>query len=447
MPTDSNELSERERQILFLVATGASNKEIAKALFISTNTVKVHLRNIFSKIGASSRTEAAMIAVRMGIVSPQVSLEQVDKNESREESHPQIVSISRQDRRIGGDIVNLGSFGVMVAVLILLFAVGMFGWIYWNEGRATAQPSNNPQITEVNPRWREEPEIPTPRSGSAIVAYENKIYVIGGESSQGVTGVVERFDPTTGIWVSLSTKPTPVADVSAAVVAGQIYVPGGRTQAGEPTSLLEIYDPDLDAWRQGVSLPNPLSAYAITAFEGKIYIFGGWDGRQFVDSVYIYDPSQSRWYQGTNMPTARGYASAVTAGGRIYVVGGYNGEDALAVNEVYSPERDDGINTPWETGKPMPVARYGMGMTNIADVIYIFGGEGIDRQGLPPLEYSPQLNRWQELQNPLPFKWTKLGLISIEMRLFALGGDIEGIPTGKNLSYQAIYTISIPLVR
>ncbi|WGL51990.1 AAA family ATPase [Nocardioides sp. BP30] len=61
-------LTTREREILALVADGRSNGEIGKQLFISTKTVSVHVSNILAKLGASSRTEAAAIARRQGLV-------------------------------------------------------------------------------------------------------------------------------------------------------------------------------------------------------------------------------------------------------------------------------------------------------------------------------------------------------------------------------------------
>jgi DNA-binding NarL/FixJ family response regulator len=61
-------LTEREIQVLQAVADGLSNKEIAEALTLSTYTVQVHLRNIFGKLGVSSRTGAVTSALRQGWV-------------------------------------------------------------------------------------------------------------------------------------------------------------------------------------------------------------------------------------------------------------------------------------------------------------------------------------------------------------------------------------------
>lgn len=63
-----DDLSEREIEILRQVASGKANKLIADKLHISEDTVKAHLRNIFSKLGASDRTHAVTIAMKRGII-------------------------------------------------------------------------------------------------------------------------------------------------------------------------------------------------------------------------------------------------------------------------------------------------------------------------------------------------------------------------------------------
>jgi two-component system, NarL family, response regulator len=64
-----SELSERELNVLRLVAQGKTNKEIAMALDIAEITVKQHVGHILSKLGASDRTQAATVALRRGIIS------------------------------------------------------------------------------------------------------------------------------------------------------------------------------------------------------------------------------------------------------------------------------------------------------------------------------------------------------------------------------------------
>jgi DNA-binding NarL/FixJ family response regulator len=62
-------LSERELEVLQYLSSGASNREIAGQLYITENTVKRHVYNIFGKLNVSNRTQAALQAYRLGINS------------------------------------------------------------------------------------------------------------------------------------------------------------------------------------------------------------------------------------------------------------------------------------------------------------------------------------------------------------------------------------------
>ena len=64
----SESLTNREIEVLRHVAEGNRNRDIADNLFISEETVKVHVKHIMDKLGASDRTQAIAIAVRRGII-------------------------------------------------------------------------------------------------------------------------------------------------------------------------------------------------------------------------------------------------------------------------------------------------------------------------------------------------------------------------------------------
>jgi len=68
--TSPNGLTPRERDVLRLVVDRQSNKEIGRTLSISEDTAKKHVQTILSKLGVSDRTQAAVKAVRAGLVSP-----------------------------------------------------------------------------------------------------------------------------------------------------------------------------------------------------------------------------------------------------------------------------------------------------------------------------------------------------------------------------------------
>jgi two-component system, NarL family, response regulator LiaR len=68
-PVTPEPLTDRETEVLRLVALGLANKEIARRLAIGEGTVKTHVSNVLTKLGLQSRTQAALQAVRMGLIA------------------------------------------------------------------------------------------------------------------------------------------------------------------------------------------------------------------------------------------------------------------------------------------------------------------------------------------------------------------------------------------
>lgn len=440
-------LSEREREILRLVATGASNKEIAQQLSISANTVKVHLRNIFAKTGVVSRTEATLYAIRTGIASVEGAHE--------EESRGQAVATLEQPPVAFREVAPVDavpharrhvSWILPTIIGIIVIAVVVFA-----EAMRQQPPpvSASPPAPVVSSRWQARPTIPSPTRAHAGAAYENQIYIVGGETPSGVSAVVEKLDLRSGTWTTVAQKPTATADSSAAVLGGRIYVPGGRTDADNTriSDLLEVYDPRQDKWEQRAHMPKPISAYALSAFEGKLYVFGGWDGVQFLDTVYEYDPNQDVWQTLAPMRRVRGYAVAAVVGGKIYIIGGYDGKNALTMNESYIPAASLGDEPVWASEVPLPTGRYAMGAASISNIIYVVGGLGSSNTSLTPLEYQTQQAKWVPFESPFSSEWSRLLLVSEGVYLYGLGGTVGDSLSDRSMSYQALYTILVPMTR
>jgi DNA-binding CsgD family transcriptional regulator len=424
---ESNNLSSREREILAHVAKGSSNKEIARELHISTNTVKVHMRNIFTKIGANSRTEAAMYAVNTGLVDV--------GGMGSSKQHRFVQKVSNRTLFIG-----IGLIGILLVFgsIVILLVRGTIGGI---------QASANQPFLPEEQTWQDKSPMIEARKGLALAAYGGEIFAIAGETGQTITGLVERYNPNLDQWEKVKSKPNPVTDVSAAVIGGKIYIPGGRTASGEVTNVVEIYSPIDDKWERGADLPMGLSAYALVSYEGYLYLFGGWDGQQAVNSVYQYFPELNRWQELTPMPTARAFSGAGVMQGKIMVLGGYDGERALSSNEIYVPDYEAGENSPWEIGEPLPNPRYAMGVASLVDTMHVFGGIGERVAPLPSLEFSNRIGSWEIFKSPFNEQWSQLGLVPLGSNLYLVGGDINGLPTGINLTFQAIYTINMPIIR
>jgi len=433
--TENNDLSEREIEILKLVSQGMSNKEIAAQLYISINTVKVHMRNIFEKINVFSRTEATLFAIEQGIIkSPGPEREpEIQTIVLPAPEPPEPTQWQKLWRKYWWLSIPVG-LGVIIGLAI----------VFANSPVLTPpQPTPNPEaILSSAERWQELAPLPEARAGLAAATYDNAIYAIAGETEAGPSGLVERYAPESDSWTQLSDKPTAVTYVSAVLLGEKIYVPGGELADGMPTDVLEVYDPRKDNWEVKAALPYKVSGYALAAFEGQMYLFGGWDGSKALDNALRYDPMDDAWYVVSAMPTARAYAGAAEASGKIYVIGGWDGKKALDVNESYAPARDVEGEAAWEKEANMPEKGYGMGVQGVADMVFVVENNGVWQMNLAE-------NTWSQAAiTPTNFdSKTYSSTLTPGGLLYFIGGLGYNNTTGpSSFQFRLIFTISIPSV-
>lgn len=447
MTSDLPPISDREQEILSLVAKGATNQQIAHDLNISINTVKVHLRNIFSKIGVSSRTEATVYAIQHGLVpiaatplvaqvSPAITATHVEAtpmldpeplDEATVPVAPSTIdtTTSAPQRRA----VAWRRPAMIGAAVILVAALAVLAIRIWPQ-------QNPPQAAEVAQLWVKQRPIPLALSNFSSTFYDGNIYIIGGSAATSINSRVMRYSTTDGSWTMLNEKKTPVAYAQAATIGGKIYIPGGEDASGAVQSSFESYDPRTQQWEELPALPAPRSRYALAAVEGKLYLFGGWDGVSNRSEVFTYNPGDRQWASLAPMPTPRQSCGAALLNGSVYIVGGQDASGAVRANERFSPF--DGASGTWSTGPSTPAAIAQPGMASLLDNIVI-----IDSVQNIIYQYFPNTQTWSAKNIPQDIS-TSGQIIIADASLFIFGRPDPSSDTTAMHQYQGLYTTFLP---
>jgi DNA-binding CsgD family transcriptional regulator len=411
MADDSNPLSKREQEILELVARGLTNQEIARDLVITLNTVKVHLRNIFAKLEANSRTEAIVKAAQAGWINVG-GLEETTEEAAPAPSLPPDPALARWQR--------LYFFAAAALVLAVLLLPGLLTRQAGRPAGSDLSDAGRPRLGAIErsdaSRWTSLAPLPEPRSRLALAAAGERLAAMGGEGPDGVSGAVFLYDTEANGWLPGRDKPSAVANVQAGAIDGRIYVPGGVTSDGAASQVLEVYDLAADAWTTQAALPTPLAAYALTVFGGQLYLFGGWNGAEYVDSVWVYDPQADAWSSRSPAPNSVGFAAAAALPDRIVLAGGFDGRQEYAACNAYYPAQDR-----WEACAPMNLPRAGLGMAADGASIYAIGG-GWQRAATFNERYDSLTNTWSSIPSPVQGQWLLPGVAGRGSLIYAVGG-------------------------
>jgi DNA-binding CsgD family transcriptional regulator/N-acetylneuraminic acid mutarotase len=459
--SDFEELSDRELDVLrCVVQSGASNKEIASELSISPHTVKVHLRNIYAKLGVSSRTEAATIAIQQGLVTipgleaaagivgtkPAPATAVAPSAISQAET---AVTPGRQTTPISGRRWLTAPLFWVVVGLLLVALVAVVGLLWLGPtwaGPASSTPEPFVETAIGETRWSLSRPLPVPQAGMAVASVGLTLYQIGGETAEGVVNSTLAFDTSQRQWVEMAAKPTAVTDAGTAVLFGEIYVVGGRLANGQPTNVVEAYSPAQNGWRLIAPLPQPVSSGLALTDGSSLYLFGGWDGENYLETVFVYDPGTDSWRPLRPMSQPRAFAAGDSVMGRLYVVGGFDGTAELDICQYLDPNETEA--DPWFDCPPLLQPRAGAAAAVLLNRLYIIGG-GYNGGAITYSEmFDPSSNRWQVVNTPAlenASSWSNLGVATVESRLYALGGRLDGEPTAETYVYAPfIFQTFIP---
>jgi DNA-binding CsgD family transcriptional regulator len=459
MAEPNEPLTERELEVVRLVATGIGNKEIAVQLHVSPNTVRVHLRNIFTKLEAQSRTEVTMMAVRNGWVDAGIATAAIEAQPPAEEAQitkleastltPDMRPVLPAPVPVAPNPQPLPplALGRRIAMVLALLALAVLairllqpqpidaalqpGDVFLGGDIPNATVADSPAAPT---RWYPRASVRTARSRMATVALNNQIYVIGGEVERAPTGEVLIYDPRGDAWSEAPEKPTPVMNTGAVVANGIIYVPGGTAAGAIATDRFEAYDLKDKTWKVLPALPKPVAGHAVVAHNNRIYVVGGRTLAGLNSEMWAYDIATSQWTTLPAMPAPRSQLAAAVLNNRIYAVGGFDGQ-----REYNTCEYFDIAANRWMNCAPMTIPRGGLGLAQVGAALFAVGG-GINGFVGFNEQYDPNADKWVPFELPQQRlgEWRNTGVASAGTEFYTIGGITRGVPLSDNYVYEVM---------
>ncbi len=459
-------LTERELEVVRLLATGISNKEIAAQLHVSPNTVRVHLRNIFTKLEAQSRTEVTMIAVRNGWVEmpAQAMPETPIAPSSSTALEPALDAL--QDISAVALAVQPASTPVQpapvapnpqplpsptmwqrIASLATLFAVLLLTAILLqrpaaeagstSDDSAPADGSSDPAIVTSSvesSRWHPRASIRTARTRPAVAVARGDVYVVGGEVGRAPSGEVLIYNPQRDAWREAASKPLPVMNTGAAIIGDMLYVPGGTTADSQATDRVEALNLTTGEWKVLPPLPRPLAGHAVVVFGDRLYVVGGRTLGGLNSATFAFDVKSGQWTSLAPLPTPRSQLATAVVNGRIYAVGGYDGRREYATCEYFQIATGQ-----WATCAPMTIPRGGLGLAQVGSALYAVGGGLSGFIGFNE-RYDPAADKWTPFEMPEQRMgdWRYIGIASLPTEFYVIGGSTRSVPLADNYVYEVL---------
>ena len=203
----------------------------------------------------------------------------------------------------------------------------------------------------------------------------SKVVLATGGWSLQPTDVIETFNYLTNSW-SINHMKLPINSAYHGVVELQdkLYIVGGYNGENYLDSLYCL-DMSTMVWEEMSSMMSKRCYVATVIFDGKIIALGGHDGTSRLKTVEVYDPSTNMWMEMPSMNHKRSDFGATVLEGKLFAVGGFDGQDVLSSVEYFCP-----IRNVWIESSPLITARSGTTAMAMEDKVFVLGGyDGTER--------------------------------------------------------------------